>query len=58
MERADAVRFTGLEQFERFYFPAYCKKYPITIRVNAEERSFILHRRGAWIKKAENTKVK
>ena len=41
-------KFTSLEQFEQYYFPESCKKYPITIRVTKEEENLILQMRSGW----------
>jgi hypothetical protein len=38
--------FRSIKEFEEYYLPEYCKKYPITMRVTEDERRHILTLRG------------
>lgn len=40
--------FRSVGKFEKFYFPSYCKKYPIPMRVTEEEKKLILSYRHTW----------
>jgi len=38
--------FRTIEEFKEHYFPEYCKKYPVTMRVTEKEAAMIRRYRG------------
>lgn len=39
------IIFRTVKEFEEFYFPEHCRKYPIKMRVSEEEKEQILRAR-------------
>lgn len=53
LKSVQLIGFRTLEEFEDYYLPEYCKKYPIRMRVTKEEKKLIQHMRGNMIKEVK-----